>query len=402
MTQPESIQQPEEAAAEHRRVRQAIVLRIETGGWKPGELIPNAKAMAVEYQTSHEAASRVMRQLVDEGMLRASRDGRTVVSPYHNSIHKRRETLHITVVLGPDTPDIDYQSLDKENDHLYFGPILRGVVEATAGKQVDIHFERLATRDYVRYVQESDSDGFILITPGIEDLPVLHDLLEVSKAFVATSISSGLPEHAILPCVDSTNREGAQAAAHYLAGLGHTRIGVINLSMSLTNHVDRLDGFQDALHDRGIKLDQDLVLLRSGYEYSEFDHAIDEWLSRLQKLKKLPTAVFTCDFEMTLSAVTVFQHRNIVLPTDMSLVGFDDPLAASHMSPPITTVRQPIYGIGLRAGQRLIEAISSPGGPRTVVGTEMLRTQLMVRESSGPPPANPAGAASASKRKRKG
>ncbi|MGO8671836.1 MAG: substrate-binding domain-containing protein [Capsulimonadaceae bacterium] len=392
LTKPDSIQKSDDSS-ESARVRQAIIDRIKSGGWKPGELIPDAKAMAVEYQATHEAASRAMRQLVDEGMLRSSRDGRTVISPYLNGTTGPRKTLHITVLMGPGTRDIDYEVLDHDNDHLYYGSILRGIVEATADKQVEIHYDRCPDREYVTYFGKSDADGVILIAPSIEDLPILHDLLEESRPFVATSISSSSPEHTILPCVDAANREGARSAAEHLVNLGHRRIGVINLCMLHANHVDRLDGFRDALNRSGIALDEDLVLLRSGYDYESFETVIEEWLDHLQELDMLPTAVFACDFQMMRAALMVFQRRNMVVPADISLVGFDDPLAVSHLSPPMTTVRQPVYGIGLRAGQRLIEALTNPGGPRMVVGTEILRTQLMVRESTGPPPVSRADSA---------
>ena len=77
----------------------------------------------------------------------------------------------------------------------------------------------------------------------------------------------------------------------------------------------------------------------------------------------LPTAIFACDYLMTLATLRVLRRHGLRVPEDISLVGFDDPLSAAHLTPPLTTVRQPVYRLGRRAAQRLLQALQGQVPP---------------------------------------
>jgi LacI family transcriptional regulator len=86
---------------------------------------------------------------------------------------------------------------------------------------------------------------------------------------------------------------------------------------------------------------------------------------------------------MAIGVLRTLTARGIRVPDDIALVGFDDIYPATLCDPPLTTVRQPIRGIGERACEQLIERIATPTLRPTV---ELLPTELVIRSSCGCPP----------------
>jgi DNA-binding LacI/PurR family transcriptional regulator len=95
-----------------------------------------------------------------------------------------------------------------------------------------------------------------------------------------------------------------------------------------------------------------------------------------------PTALICQSDQLALGALAAADQLGLAVPADLSIVGFDDIEAASHTSPPLTTVRQPLRYKGIITGQLVAEALA--GEPERQV---VLPAELVVRESTGPPPA---------------
>jgi len=111
---------------------------------------------------------------------------------------------------------------------------------------------------------------------------------------------------------------------------------------------------------------------------------LNDWLTRSVAAGTVPTAVFVGDYPMTLTMLRVLRRHGLRVPEDISVVGFDDPMSAEHLTPSLTTVRQPVYQMGRRATERLLAGIRGGESPH---GGELLRTELIVRESTGRAPA---------------
>ena len=99
--------------------------------------------------------------------------------------------------------------------------------------------------------------------------------------------------------------------------------------------------------------------------------------------RELPDAIVCSNDQMAIGVLRTLAARGIRVPEDIALVGFDDIYPATLCDPPLTTVRQPIRGIGERACEQLIERIANPT-LRTSV--ELLPTELVIRSSCGCPP----------------
>ena len=191
------------------------------------------------------------------------------------------------------------------------------------------------------------------------------------------------------------NHAGAVSAVEHLIGLGHERIGYIGgdqlgYRTDLSVDEQRLSGYRDALRNHGIQpLDE---WYASGKYYSLEDgyHIMEKFLERGQV-----TAVLTaCDI-LAAGALQAIYQRNLRVPKDISVVGFDDTYA-SYLSPPLTTVQQPMFEIGQTAARIAIEALDRealdpealdrhPLSEAEDYRVEHLSTRLTIRASTGQP-----------------
>jgi DNA-binding LacI/PurR family transcriptional regulator len=102
--------------------------------------------------------------------------------------------------------------------------------------------------------------------------------------------------------------------------------------------------------------------------------------AELLDLSHPPTALFTGNNLITLGALETIHRRDLRIPEDVALVGFDDMYWAISLNPPLTAVSQPGYEIGRRAAELLFQRVAEPDRPAAKV---VLRTTLVVRRSCG-------------------
>jgi LacI family transcriptional regulator len=100
----------------------------------------------------------------------------------------------------------------------------------------------------------------------------------------------------------------------------------------------------------------------------------------LLDLASPPTGVIACNDLMALGAISAAQKRGLVVGRDVAITGFDDIPLAEHSHPPLTTVHQPVYGIGRQVCDMLIRLIR---GEELAQRQVLLQPELVVRESSG-------------------
>jgi LacI family transcriptional regulator len=181
------------------------------------------------------------------------------------------------------------------------------------------------------------------------------------------------------------NYAGAASAVEHLIGLGHRRIGYIggnprNYPTNLSIDEQRLAGYRDTL--KKFQITPANHWYASGKYYSVEDgyQLMDKFLSHGEI-----TAVLTaCDI-LAAGALQAIYNHHLRVPADISVVGFDDTYAP-YLSPPLTTVRQPMFEIGQMAARIAIEELDRKPELHTYgFRTESLSTQLTVRSSTSRP-----------------
>jgi LacI family transcriptional regulator len=219
-------------------------------------------------------------------------------------------------------------------------------------------------RRYLSRLSGTLIDGAVLVTPTV----VQADSAVPVVAIDPHTGPSGPPT------VDSDNLAGAVLATHHLIDLGHTRIAFLGGRPDLESSRQREEGYRQAMRDAGLTVDPDLVRV-GGYRRETAATPAAELLD----LEHPPTAVFAANDLSALAVIDVARSRGLDVPTELSVVGFDDVPEAALSDPPLTTVRQPIQQMGAVAVELLVRLL---GGEQVEPAHVRLPTQLVRRGST--------------------
>jgi LacI family transcriptional regulator len=255
--------------------------------------------------------------------------------------------------------------------------ILRGVEEWVAGHETGVAVSAVRhgnarPASWTSALASHDTDGVILVTSELTEAQ-LEQLRSGGIPLVV--IDPANPPPPGLPSVGATNWAGGLAATEHLLGRGHRRIGAIAGPEDYLCSRARIDGYRSALERGGIRFDPALV------RHGDFQHE-GGFLrgGELLDQPERPTAVFAGSDQQAFGVYEAARQRGLRIPQDLSVVGFDDLPVARWVSPPLTTVRQPLAEMGRAAAQMLGELIE--GMPLRTRRLE-LSTELIVRESVG-------------------
>lgn len=218
-----------------------------------------------------------------------------------------------------------------------------------------------------------DTDGVILVTSALTGA----QLSQLRGADIPLVVVDPVnPPPADLPSVGATNWAGGLAATEHLLGLGHRRIGAIAGPGDYLCSRARIDGYRSALEQAGLRFDPALI------RHGDFQHEGGFVRgSELLALPAPPTAIFAGSDQQAFGLYEAARQRGLRIPQDLSVVGFDDLPVARWVSPPLTTVRQPLAEMGRAAAQMLGGLIE---GTPLRSGRVELSTELNVRESTAP------------------
>ena len=209
-------------------------------------------------------------------------------------------------------------------------------------------------------------DGLILIG-GNMTVEELEKIQEQKPLIVVAKKIEGWDAN----CIYVDNFKGAYEATKYLIDCGHKQIAFI---AGIESHQDaklRKRGFEQAMQDAGLEIDKDL------YVAGDFRPASGEAAAEALLATGKPfTAIFASNDEMACGARLALYRRDIKVPEQISLVGFDDQAMSAFMTPPLTSVLQPALEMGEVAGKTMINLLDS-----VPFETPKLETKLMIRES---------------------
>jgi LacI family transcriptional regulator len=224
-------------------------------------------------------------------------------------------------------------------------------------------------------LMQGATDGALLIAPSEPNVE-LNALYSSGYPFVVIDPLVSVPEH--IPVVASANWAGAKLATEHLIALGHTHIGLITGPENWSASIDRLAGYQAAMLAAGLPLAPALVQTASELSIAGGAIAAEQLLSRSHS----PSAVVAMNDYIALGVVRAARERRLNVPSDISVVGFGDLELASIVTPALTTVQQPLQGIG-RVGIDVLHRLLQ-GQPLNASRVE-LSTKLVVRDSSASP-----------------
>lgn len=169
------------------------------------------------------------------------------------------------------------------------------------------------------------------------------------------------------------NVTAAYDLTRHLLEQGYSRIGAILGAVSTTGH-ERQRGYAEALTEHGLAPEAELVR----YVQPKIEAGCAAALELLG-LPRPPDAILAGNNLLTAGALQAIRERQLTIPSDVALVGFDDTVWASLVQPTITVMAQPTDDIGRTATELLLQRIADPNRPIRKV---TLQGRLCVRESS--------------------
>lgn len=338
-------------------VKQALTEAIDSGHYQPGKRMPSTKELSRQMSVSLVTAHRALQELVAIGLLERTRGRGTYVVENHRDVRPR---LRIGVLVHRDAVISD----------VYHSGILEGMHRAAVEFSCDLLLlgEEADARQ--------DVHAYVLINPASSQMDALMEQAPGKAPLVVVGARSDYKE---VPSVDTDNRDLATQAVHHLYHMGHRRIGCFIGGTHFIHNRDLYDGFVQACKVLGIT-DKDRPIVEVQGSGMRSDDKLK--LNRMLSEKGL-TAVFAGGYDMALEVYQAVSTIGLKIPHDLSVVGVDDPPSASHLSPPLTTLRQPLAHLGHAAISGIINHLGEDEEP---LKREVLRAELVIRRSSGSPP----------------
>ncbi|GIH08506.1 LacI family transcriptional regulator [Rhizocola hellebori] len=267
-----------------------------------------------------------------------------------------------------------------DSSNIFFAEVVRGMEDKLAQANcllvtcsTDVQPQR--ELHYLRMLDEQGVRG-VIVSPVIGKLDGLVSLSRHGVPVVLLDRRRGKTE---LCAVTVDNVRGGRLAVQHLLELGHQRIAMVTVSTEVESLADRAKGARLAIRDAGLAPDDVLLTIRMPGPAApdRYADAVDHLLA----LTPRPTAALCFNDTAAVGVLRELRRRGIAVPTEMSVMGYDDVHFASELSPALTTVRQPRYQLGWAAAELLLAESDARHRHQEL----LFQPDLVVRASTCPP-----------------
>lgn len=339
--------------------------KINTGEIRYMEQLPILPALCKIYGVSDAPVRRALDELARNGLIIRSRGrGKGTYAI------KRLEKRVIRVLL---IANFDIYRSAIETCHEVFD-LLLGVQEAARAAGCEL--QRVSRNGYEALRPAGAGTGYLIIAMSQEEYAQGIRLAEHHHAPCVLVNPAQAGHH----CVRVDMEQGAFLGVNYLAQCGHRRIAYVGATRSEWFE-PRYTGYRRALAVNGLEPDAALVQETGGIDPQQDREALD----RLLALPEPPTAIFACSDYRALHLLTYCKQRDISVPGQLSLCGYDDIGEAVSVEPGLTTVRHPRQELGPLAVERLIRLLDEHSEATTEILDDVVKPHLIVRESCAVP-----------------
>lgn len=293
-------------------------------------------------------------------------------------VFKVRDDLHYI-------PDFNAQNLIHRSSKMigvlvpsignpFFSTFIKGILSVCRKERyVPLIFGADQAEDLERYYLESlirrSVDGLIIASPTITP-QTIDELLMPNK--IPYIVLDQNPENNG-DRVKVNDYQGGALVAEHLVQLGHKNIVMVLPNQMTENIHDRYLGFKNTLDKHGVKFDMADDVIHDDLSLEGGCHSVENIL------KKDPTAVFCANDELAIGVYRGMHERGIVIPDQISVIGYDNIDLDEYVTPKLTTISQPIRSIGETSAQLIIKRINHPNIGRQLVNMDV---HLVVREST--------------------
>lgn len=266
----------------------------------------------------------------------------------------------------------------------YFTRVMSGVVEELTRAS---YFYFTACHDwkkelieqYPRMLVERSVDGFLLLNTPADEISVPVPVVAISAHIGQENVTNIVLDH----------HAAVESALVHLFELGHRNIAFMRGPRAIPDSEFRWESIQTVAGEMGLRIDPAHVIridtagwsMKTGYHPMAPEIGFKPMQALLEKSRDF-TAIFCFNDIAAIGAIRALKDAGLSVPGDVSVVGFDDILSAAYSTPSLTTVRQPLFEMGKRGAEILLDRIANreKDYPPDVV----MAPELVIRESTGP------------------
>ena len=329
------------------------------------------REVARQYKIGRMVARAALHRLAQEGYLRRVVSNGTFVADHAPTRRPSKRPLSIAV----------------------FCPFGTNMPHAAAVKAISSRMQELGQRVEIRdneHRQDStirhaaeiiqramhQYDGIIWVSANTE---LIHDVPSVIHRLASRLIfiNPYLSDHSI-SCVLRDNRLAIYDLTSHLLGHGYKTVGFVTGSVHKLFSKERLEGYLEAMHANGAKVEPAWVWTDLAYLNYRDGYGLGERL--IGEGKPLPRAIVCATDLLALGLMARLKEHGVRVPQDLAVTGFDDDAQALQCSPAITTANQAYGEMGVMASHMLIEQITGTIRPGMKV---YVPCPILIRKSCG-------------------
>lgn len=225
---------------------------------------------------------------------------------------------------------------------------------------------------YINVLIEKQVDGVILVAAGDSTA----NFMKLKERNISTVMVDRDSPSVNTDSVQIDNATYGEIATSHLIELGHKKIACITGPRDVTPSFDRVDGYKKAMKLNDLPVPDEYVVKGDFKPQGGYLAAC-----KLLDLEDPPTAIFACNDLMAFGISHAARERDMLVPRDLSVVGFDDIYLSTYSNPPLTTIKQPRLEMGDEAVNALVLRIKNPDRPARSI---LLHAELVVRSSTMP------------------
>lgn len=219
----------------------------------------------------------------------------------------------------------------------------------------------------------SNQVGGVILTPPLSENPELITQLLAQQAKVVRIVSGSAAPDDLCPTLFIDDEQAGYAITRHLLQQGHRELAFLGYHSDHGSSVGRYQGFCRALQEQHISVNPCWVLTGD----FTFDSGVT-MTEQLLKQAQRPSALFGCNDEIAAGALYAARMHQVIVPEQLSIVGFEDSPFSRQTWPTLTTVHQPNAAIAAKAAQLLIELMLHPEQSPSHSGFQL---ELVLRNS---------------------
>lgn len=311
--------------------------KISSGSLKPGDKLPDLQSMCEQFGVSHITIQKALSELTKKGYITRIKCKGTFVNDGYTTDTVKPKNIALII------------SVIEQNDHSLL-EIIKGAQSTATSINGNLRVEITdgSSENELSTIQsflDSGIDGLLLYLNHEELAHKLLDLPGLPPYVMMDHYNTEYPCNSITP----NNIDGGFLATDYLIKYGHTNIVFMSVNLERNTEKDRYTGYCNAMKSHGLKPLPTLQI-----DNTKASLAL---LLELTLEKKI-TAAFAVNDRAAMLILNYLVSNGASIPSDLSIIGFDDSFELSYSIVPLTTICQSFFEIGSSAVTLLYETIA--------------------------------------------